>query len=94
MRRIRSTPFDLFARTEVRQLERALIGEYRGMVLRALEHLSLRTHDVVAQIAALPDLVRGYESIKLRNAVLFREQARALESSLRQLAAQLPVSVG
>jgi len=66
----------------LRKVERALIGEYRDLVLRSLETLSPSTSDVAAQIAELPDLVRGYESIKLRNVARFRQQAAALEAEL------------
>ena len=74
LRRLRGTPFDPFGRSEVRKVERALIEEYRGMVLRAL---SSADPDTAAEIAALPDLVRGYESIKLRNVERFRERDRS-----------------
>jgi indolepyruvate ferredoxin oxidoreductase len=84
LRRLRGTPFDLFGRAEVRKVERALIGEYRDLVLRALETLSPSTDDTAAQIADLPDLVRGYESIKLRNVARFRERAAVLEAEARQ----------
>jgi len=46
------------------------------MVLRALEMPSL--HDAAVVIAELPDLVRGYEAIKLRNVQRFHERAAAL----------------
>ena len=45
------------------------------MVLRALEMPSL--HDAAVAIE-LPDLVRGYEAIKLRNVQRFQERAAAL----------------
>ena len=50
------------------------------LVERALDELRPETHATVAKIAALPDVVRGYEDIKLRNVERFRaeaEQARA-----------------
>jgi indolepyruvate ferredoxin oxidoreductase len=94
LRRLRGTPLDPFGRTEVRKVERALIGEYRDLVLRSLETLSPSTGDAAAQIAELPDLVRGYESIKLRNVARFREQAAALEAEARQRARTLPLSAG
>ena len=75
LRRLRGTPFDPFGRSEVRKVERALIEEYRELVLRSL---SSSDGDAAAQIAKLPDLVRGYESIKLRNVERFRERAAAL----------------
>jgi len=48
-------PVDPFGPSEVRRVERALIEEYRAMVLRALEMPSL--HDAAVAIE-LPDLVR------------------------------------
>ena len=69
-------PVDPFGPSEVRRVERALIEEYRAMVLRALEMPSL--HDAAVVIAELPDLVRGYEAIKLRNVQRFHERAAAL----------------
>ena len=69
-------PVDPFGPSEGRRVERALIEEYRAMVLRALEMPSL--HDAAVAIAELPDLVRGYEAIKLRNVQRFQERAAAL----------------
>jgi indolepyruvate ferredoxin oxidoreductase len=36
----------------------------------------------VAEIAALPDVVRGYEEIKLGNVAAFRAQAGAMSANL------------
>lgn len=82
MRRLRGTPLDLFGLPEVRRVERALIGEYRDLVARALDELRPETHSKVAEIAALADLVRGYEGVKLRNVERFREEAGRLEKAL------------
>ena len=82
MRRLRGTPLDPFGPAEVRRVERALIGEYRDLVGRALERLTPATHTTVAQIAALPDVVRGYEDVKLRNVERFRADAERLAASL------------
>ena len=81
-------------RAKLRQVERALIGEYRALVLRALDVLSPVNHEIAVQIAALPDLVRGYEAIKLRNVTQFRERAAALEAEARRGARKLPLSAG
>jgi len=83
LRRLRGTPFDPFGRNEVRKVERALIEEYRALVLRSLETLSPSTEDALAEVAALPDLVRGYEGIKLRNVERFRERTGVLENQIR-----------
>ncbi|HEY4097652.1 MAG TPA: indolepyruvate ferredoxin oxidoreductase family protein [Baekduia sp.] len=82
MRRLRGTPLDLFGLPRVRRTERALPGEYRALVDRALERLTPMTHATVAQIADLPDMIRGYEDIKLANVERFREHAAALEAEL------------
>ncbi len=81
-RRLRGTPLDPFGRAEVRRVERALPEEYRALVDRALARLTPVTHATVARIADLPDVVRGYEDVKLRNVEAFREQAARLEDEL------------
>jgi indolepyruvate ferredoxin oxidoreductase len=86
-RRLRGTALDPFGRTEMRQLERALIGEYRELVARALDRLTPNTASVVLQIVQLPDMVRGYEEIKLAN--VERMRARSAEL-LEQLDAPAP----
>ena len=77
-RRLRETPLDPFGRARVRQEERALIGWYEDVVTRALGRLTPATHAGVAEIAAVPDAIRGYEDIKLRNAAAARERAATL----------------
>jgi indolepyruvate ferredoxin oxidoreductase len=84
MRRLRGTPLDLFGYAEVRRVERRLPGEYRALVERALDELRPETQATVVKIAALPDVVRGYEDIKLRNVERFRAEASELERELRE----------
>ncbi|MBI1846860.1 MAG: indolepyruvate ferredoxin oxidoreductase family protein [Candidatus Rokubacteria bacterium] len=78
LRRLRGTALDPFGRAEVRRVERALIGEYRALLDRALADLSPATYERAVKLAALPDLIRGYEDVKLRNVKKFREEVRAL----------------
>jgi indolepyruvate ferredoxin oxidoreductase len=78
MRGLRGTALDPFGRAEVRRVERELIGEYRGLIDKALVGLSADSHARAVKLANLPDLIRGYESIKLRNVQRFRDEARAL----------------
>jgi indolepyruvate ferredoxin oxidoreductase len=84
LRRVRGTPFDLFGRAHIRKLERALIAEYRALVLGALQALGPANHDIAVQIAELPDLVRGYEAIKLRGVAAFRARAAELQARLEE----------
>jgi indolepyruvate ferredoxin oxidoreductase len=82
-RRLRGTPFDVFGYAKVRRTERALIGEYEDLVLEAIAHLREDTHETAVELCELPDVIRGYEEIKLRNVVLFRKRAEALVRRLR-----------
>jgi len=82
MRRLRGTRLDPFGRARVRRVERLLIEEYRVLVARALERLDADTAAQVAEIAALPDVVRGYEEIKLRNVERFHARAAQLTERL------------
>ena len=69
-RRLRGTPFDLLGMTKLRRIERALAGEYADSItvlVRANAPAS-----VTLEAAGLPELVRGYESIKLESLVHYR----------------------
>jgi indolepyruvate ferredoxin oxidoreductase len=63
----------VFGYAAVRRVERALVGEYRALVERALNHLSPDTYERAVELAQLPDMIRGYEHVKLRNIRRFRE---------------------
>jgi indolepyruvate ferredoxin oxidoreductase len=77
-RRLRGTKLDPFGYAHIRRLERALVDEYRTLVDLALEHLTPAAAAQVAEIAALPDIIRGYEEVKLRTVDEFRLRAKAL----------------
>ena len=68
----------------MRRVERALIGEYRELVdARARGAAARDARDGRARSPALPDMVRGYEDIKLRNVERYRAEAERLERELR-----------
>jgi indolepyruvate ferredoxin oxidoreductase len=80
MRRLRGTRLDPFGAAGVRRQERALIVEYRALLERLLADLRPENHSLAVEIADLPDMVRGYESIKLDNIARYRaEVAHRLE---------------
>jgi indolepyruvate ferredoxin oxidoreductase len=85
MKFLRGTPFDPFGRAEVRRVERELIREYESTIVSGLSQLTTGTHDVLVEIAELPDMVRGYEDVKLRSVAKYAE---AREDLLRRLSAQ------
>ncbi|RBM17074.1 indolepyruvate ferredoxin oxidoreductase [Prauserella sp. PE36] len=81
-RRLRGTRLDPFGYARVRRVERRLIEEYRQLMGQALSYLDEHNIDLVVELAELPDVVRGYEEIKLRNVAVFRERAAALLSRI------------
>src|SRR5687767_15288288 len=55
-------------------------SEYRALVDRVMTGLSPATYERAVTAARLPDLVRGYEDIKLRNVVRSEEHTSELQS--------------
>jgi len=82
MRGLRGTALDPFGYARVRREERALVDEYRALVERALEMLGPDSHDAAVALADLPDMIRGYEEIKLGNITQFRRRAAELSARL------------
>src|SRR5262249_10727355 len=78
MKWLRGTPLDPFGYAAVRCVERQLPGEYRALVEKALVGPSPESYEPAVKVATLPDLIRGYEEIKLRNIQRFRDEVRAL----------------
>ncbi|GAA5064321.1 indolepyruvate ferredoxin oxidoreductase [Thermocatellispora tengchongensis] len=85
---LRGTALDVFGRAEVRRVERALVPEYRELVRAALDRLTPATAETVAEIAALPEIIRGYEDIKLARVAEFRARATATLATLTEPAPQ------
>jgi indolepyruvate ferredoxin oxidoreductase len=71
-RRLRGTRLDPFGYAKVRRVERALVDEYVEVVRRLVaRHDQLDPAEAV-RIAELPQLVRGYEHVKLANVARYR----------------------
>jgi indolepyruvate ferredoxin oxidoreductase len=80
---LRGTAMDIFGYAKVRRVERQLIGEYRALMEAVLPTLSLDTVAQAVQLAELPDMIRGYEEIKLANVARFREKVQELQAGLK-----------
>ena len=80
LRRLRGTPLDVFGYAGVRKVERQLITEYRALMEAELDGLTPHTYDRALKLARLPDMIRGYEDVKLASVDRFREQVRAILS--------------
>ncbi|SDH02826.1 indolepyruvate ferredoxin oxidoreductase family protein [Nonomuraea jiangxiensis] len=84
---LRGTAFDVFGHAHVRRVERELVTEYRDLMRAALDRLTPGTAEAVTEIAGLPDLIRGYENIKLARVADFRERASTALARLDEPAA-------
>jgi indolepyruvate ferredoxin oxidoreductase len=78
LRFLRGTWLDPFGHTRVRTMERELIGDYRAVVGQLLDRLTSGNSDLAAEIAELPDLVRGYEELKVANVAAYRRRTEDL----------------
>ncbi len=78
LRFLRGTPFDPFGYDRVRRTERELITQYRRLIFDALETLNQENYAQVTELAALPDMIRGYDEVKLGNVERFWEAVREM----------------
>jgi indolepyruvate ferredoxin oxidoreductase len=64
---LRGTAFDIFGRSAERKTERALIGEYRACIEELLRTLNAGNLAQAAEIARIPEEIRGYGHVKERH---------------------------
>ena len=87
LRGLRGTAFDLFGYTAERRMERALVVEYEATIGGALGHLTSGNADRLTEIAELPEMIRGFGHIKMRNAeAAAKRRARLLANFERPAA--------
>lgn len=77
-KRLRGTKLDPFGYAHVRRVERALLAHYTATIQRLAADLDVDSYDRAAEIAALPDMVRGYEDVKLRSVEQYRARLAEL----------------
>jgi indolepyruvate ferredoxin oxidoreductase len=85
---LRGTAFDPFGRTEERKTERALIGEYRAAIEEVLATLDAGNLSLAAEIARIPEEIRGYGHVKDRHLAAARPKWAALMTAWRTGAQQ------
>jgi indolepyruvate ferredoxin oxidoreductase len=73
-RGVRGTWLDPFGRHEIRRLERELITEFSAVVAATSRDLDPGNYDRAVELAVLPDMIRGFDHIKLRNVELYRSK--------------------
>jgi indolepyruvate ferredoxin oxidoreductase len=84
---LRGTPLDIFGYAHVRRVERRLIAEYEQTIHELVAQAGDDSLDTVIELASLPDLVRGYEEVKLANVARYDERRAELLERLPLAAA-------
>jgi indolepyruvate ferredoxin oxidoreductase len=64
---LRGTALDVFGYTAERRMERRLIVDYRKTIDELLAGLDSSNHALAAEIAAVPEHIRGYGHVKERH---------------------------
>jgi indolepyruvate ferredoxin oxidoreductase len=68
---LRGTLFDPFGHMHMRRIERRLITHYEATISGLLGTLTPDSYDRVVAVASAPQLVRGYEEVKMANLRLY-----------------------
>jgi indolepyruvate ferredoxin oxidoreductase len=77
-RHLRGTRLDPFGHASVRRTERALAAQFDGIVHTLRAGLTEANYEQAVAIAELPDIVRGYEEVKLANVDNYRARVESL----------------
>ncbi|HXN14974.1 MAG TPA: DUF6537 domain-containing protein, partial [Usitatibacter sp.] len=75
---VRGTPLDIFGYSEERRTERRLIAEYESVIAELLQKLDQERLPLAAEIASIPEFIRGYGPVKARHLA----DAKAREAQL------------
>ena len=67
MKGLRGGALDLFGKTEERRMERQLLADYEACIAELLKSLSVDKLPLAAEIARIPEEIRGYGHVKERH---------------------------
>jgi indolepyruvate ferredoxin oxidoreductase len=79
---LRGTAFDPFGRTAERKTERALIADYLAMIEQRTAQLKPAQIPLVAKLARIPEMIRGFGHIKDDNIKKAQAERARLEAEL------------
>ena len=80
---LRGTPFDPFGYTAERRTERRLIADYEAMLSEVLDTLNADNHPLAVGLAVIPEKIRGFGHVKLRNLKVAKADEAALLEQFR-----------
>jgi indolepyruvate ferredoxin oxidoreductase len=97
MKGLRGTAFDIFGRTPERRLERQLITDYEALIKELLPLLAAHNYAIAAELASIPEHIRGYGHVKERHLKAAKAKEAALVEAFRaakpaEAAAAMPVA--
>lgn len=88
LRFLRGTALDVFGYTTERRVERALITRYETNIEKALSILEVTKdqthHDTAVELASLPEQIRGYGHVRVRNIEPTRKREGDLLAALQR----------
>jgi indolepyruvate ferredoxin oxidoreductase len=84
LRFLRGTPLDPFGWTAERRLERKLPRDYEATVAELVAGLNAENHGIALEIAAIPELIRGFGGVKERHLHDARAKERELLDAFRR----------
>jgi indolepyruvate ferredoxin oxidoreductase len=87
---LRGTPLDIFGYTAERRMERGLIAEYEADLDRLVSGLTAERLALAAQIAAVPQQIRGFGHVKDASVGPARAEAKRLWKSWDKQTAREP----
>jgi indolepyruvate ferredoxin oxidoreductase len=67
MKALRGTALDVFGKTEERRMERQLLADYQACIEELLKSLNADKLALAAEIARIPEEIRGYGHVKERH---------------------------
>jgi indolepyruvate ferredoxin oxidoreductase len=82
LKALRGTSFDPFGRTWERRMERKLVADYFAMIEQRTAALTAAQLPLLARLARVPEMIRGYGHIKEENVAKAAAEKARLEAEL------------
>jgi indolepyruvate ferredoxin oxidoreductase len=86
MKWLRGTALDVFGKTHERRTERRLITDYEALIDELLPRLAAHNHAIAAELASIPEHIRGYGHVKDRYLKVAKAKEAELVASFRAAA--------
>jgi len=83
LRGLRGSPLDVFGYTHERRTERQLVRDYEVLIEEIVQRLSPGNHGVAVALAGIPEEIRGFGHVKLRNLQAAQAKQAKLLDQLR-----------